>query len=72
MEHRGNYYRCSRPVLLDPAEFPPIPLVEFHSGGSGDGQAQVSLMNLRVNIIEFDIIKGRNLEKDLKFYYIDP
>ena len=41
MGHKGNYYRCSRPVLLAPAD---IPLVEYHSsGGGGDGQPQVSL-----------------------------
>ena len=41
MGHEGNYCRCSRPVLLAPAD---IPLVEYHSsGGGGDGQ-QVSLM----------------------------
>ena len=41
MGHEGNYYRCSRPVLLAPAD---IPLVEYHSsGGGGDGQLQVSL-----------------------------
>ena len=42
MGHEGNYCRCSRPVLLAPAD---IPLVEYHSsGGGGDGQQQVSLM----------------------------
>ena len=55
MGHKGNYYRCSRPVLLAPADFPPIPLVEYHSGGGGDGQPQVSLMNLKADIIKFKI-----------------
>ena len=49
MGHKGNYYRCSRPVLLAPAD---IPLVEYHSsGGGGDGQPQVSLMNGKALIV---------------------
>ena len=52
MGHKGNYYRCSRPVLLAPADIPPIPLVEYHSsGGGGDGQPQVSLMNGKALIL---------------------
>ena len=41
MGYKGNYYRCSRPVLLAPADVQPIALVEFHSGGGGDGQPEV-------------------------------
>lgn len=67
MGHEGNYCRCSRPVLLAPAD---IPLVEYHSsGGGGDGQQQVSLMKEKALILNkkkdtsylLDIIKFKIL-----------
>jgi len=44
MGYKGNYYRCYRPVLPAPADIQPIAMVEFHSGGGGDGQPEVNLI----------------------------
>ena len=45
MRHRGNYYfyRCYNPVPA-PADAQPIAMVEFRSGGGGDGQPEVILI----------------------------
>ena len=50
MGYKGNYYRCYRPVLPAPADAQPIAMVEFHSGGGGDGQPEVNLNILLNNL----------------------
>ena len=37
------FYRCYRPVPV-PADAQPIAMVEFRSGGGGDGQPEVILI----------------------------
>ena len=81
MGHEGNYCRCSRPVLLAPAD---IPLVEYHSsGGGGDGQQQVSLMKEKTLLLNkkkdtsylLDIIKFKKYAswyQILKLYIFLP
>jgi len=51
MRHRGNYYfyRCYNPVPA-PADAQPIAMVEFRSGGGGDGQPEVILIFLLNNL----------------------
>ena len=44
------FYRCYRPVLQAPADAQPIAMVEFRSGGGGDGQPEVNLNILLNNL----------------------
>ena len=55
------FYRCYRPVLQAPADAQPIAMVEFRSGGGGDGQPEVNLIFVKqsggLGLLRIDILQ---------------